>query len=202
MTDELKILIEFAEGILDSKDFEREIYSNRKLEALLSDEKIKWSGTYLDESNPFLFLAQQNYNNSEGRLNAQGAVKMFLEKINIEVNPTDKYSEEYALLRTAIPKYLDIDPNFFEKFILPDDTSLSKTDKKQLIKKNIEQLFKYQTKPPKWIQNPNWLIRNDQPLYFLGQVEIKKSNQFHDHGNVYLFIDLETGNIETVKQFY
>lgn len=62
--------------------------------------------------------------------------------------------------------------------------------------------FKYQTKPPQWIQNPNWPIRKEKPLFFLGQMEIKKSALLHDEGKVYLFIDPETGNIETVKQFY
>ena len=202
MTDEFKILIDFAEGQLSSKDFEQEIYTNKKLEELLSDQTVNWYGTYFHKSSPFLYLAEQNYNNAGGRLNAQGAVKLFLEKMNIEVNSTDKYSEEYDLLLTASPKYLDIDPTFFEKYILPADKSLSKTDKKQIIKKNIEQLFKYQTKPPKWIQNPNWLIKNDKPMYFLGQVDIKNCNLFHDNGSVYLFVDTETGNIETVKQFY
>ena len=192
MTDEFKILI----------DFEQEIYTNKKLEELLSDETVNWYGTYFHKSSPYLFLAEQNYNNAGGRLNAQGAVKLFLKKMNIEVNSTNKYSEEYDLLLTTSPKYLDIDPNFFEKYILPTDKSLSKTDKKQIIKKNIEQLFKYQTKPPKWIQNPNWLIKNDKPMYFLGQVDIKNCNLFHDNGSVYLFVDTETGNIETVKQFY
>lgn len=202
MTDDIKILVDFAEGRLLGKQFEQELYSNKKLEVLLSDEKINWSGTYLDGSSPFLFLAQQNYKKADGIINAQGAVKMFLEKINIEVSSTDNYSEEYDLLHTTIPKYLDLDSEFFEKFIMPADRSLSKTDKKQIIKKNIKQLFNYQTKPPKWIQDPNWLIRDDRPMYFLGQLEIKSCVQFHDDGCVYLFMDTETGNIETIKQYY
>lgn len=202
MTDFIKILVDFAEGRLSDKDFEQELYSNKELEVLLSDEKINWYGTYLHGSSPFLFLAEQNYKTAEGIINAQGAVKMFLEKLDIEVSSTDKYSEEYDLLHTAVPKYLDLDSEFFEKFIMPADRSLSKAEKKQIIKKNIDQLFNYQTKPPKWIQNPNWLIRDDRPMYFLGQLEIKNCVKFHDDGCVYLFMDTETGNIETVKQYY
>ena len=71
-----------------------------------------------------------------------------------------------------------------------------------MIKKTIAQLFKYQTKPPKWIQNPDWLIKNDQPSYFLRQVDIKKNDLFHDDGCVYLFVDAENGTVETVKQFH
>ena len=202
MTDEFKILVDFAEGKLSSKDFEQEIYTNRKLEALLSDETVNWSGTYLQDSNPFLFLAEQNYGSADGRLNAQGAIQLFLEKMDIEANSTKQYSEDYDLLLATSPKYLEISTDFFEKYILPTDLSLSKSDKKQMIKKNIAQLFKYQTKPPKWIQNPNWPIKNDRPMYFLGRVDIIKDETFHDDGSVYLFADTETGSIETVKQFY
>ncbi|TDX86360.1 hypothetical protein [Epilithonimonas xixisoli] len=202
MTDEFRILVDFAEGKLSSKDFEQEIYTNKKLEALLSNETVDWSGTYLQDSSPFLFLAEQNYDSADGRLNAQGAVQLFLKKMNIEVQSTKQYSEDYDLLLATSPKYLDIQPDFFEKYILPTDRSLSKPDKKLMIKKTIAELFKYQTKPPKWIQNPNWLIKNNKPLYFLGQVDIKKSDLFHDDGSVYLFADTETGSIETVKQFY
>lgn len=202
MTDEIKILIDFAEGRLSSDDFKQEIYTNKKLEKLLSDKSINWSGTYLQESSPFLYLASQNYSVAVGRLNAQGAVELFLGKMGIDVNSTAEYSEAYDVMLTASPKYLDIDSAFFEKYILPADKSLSKTDKKQVMKKKIEQLFKYQTKPPKWIQNPDWLIKNDKPMYFLGQVDIKNSDLFHDDGCVYLFVNTETGDIETVKQFY
>lgn len=39
-------------------------------------------------------------------------------------------------------------------------------------------------------------------MCFLGQVNIQNCDLFHDNGSVYLFVDAETGNIETVKQFY
>lgn len=69
MTDEFKILIDFAEGQLPSKDFEQEIYTNKKLEELLSDQTVIWYGTYFHKSSPFLYLAEQNYNNAGGTNN-------------------------------------------------------------------------------------------------------------------------------------
>lgn len=79
---------------------------------------------------------------------------------------------------------------------------IAKADKKQFIKQRYAELFKYQTKPPQWIQHPDWLIKNDKPLFFLGQFEIKNCNLFNDDGRIYLFIDTGTGAVETVKQFY
>ncbi|MBP9596108.1 MAG: hypothetical protein KBE24_04945 [Fusobacteriaceae bacterium] len=202
MENEIKILKDFVEGTLSCKDFEQEMYNNKKLEKLLSDQTVNWYGTHFHESNPYLVLLERSYNNANGRLNAQEDARLFLEKMNIEINPTNKYLEAYDLLLTASPKYLDIDPDFFEKNILPIDKSLSKAEKKAEIKKNIEQLFKYQTKPPQWIQNPDWPIKKNKPLFFLGQVAIKNCNLFHDNGAVYLFVDTETTNIETITQLY
>ncbi|PIF46682.1 hypothetical protein CLU96_3721 [Chryseobacterium sp. 52] len=202
MTDELQILKDFVEGKLSDKDFEQQLYTNSDLETLLSGSAVNWSGTYLENTTVFLFLAEQNYKNPEGRLNAQGATKLFLEKMGIEINPLTQHSDHFDLLLSTSPKYIDAEPNFIEKYIAPKDKTLSKSQQKQYIKQRYAELFKYQTKPPQWIQNPNWPIRKEKPLFFLGQMEIKKSALLHDEGKVYLFIDPETGNIETVKQFY
>ena len=202
MTDEIKILKNFVEGNLTDEDFEQQLYTNSALETLLSGHTINLHGTYLQHTTAFLYLAEQNYKSAAGRLNAQEAVKLFLTKIGTEATPSAKYSDDYDLVLGASPKYIDAAPGFIEKHIFPTDKTLSKADQKQFIKQRYAELFKYQTKPPEWIQNPDWIIKNDKPLFFLGQVEIKNCELFHDDGSVYLFVDTETGNIETIKQFY
>ncbi len=199
MTKELQILKSFVEGILTSKEFEQQLYKSNELAELLSTETIhyNWADTDI-----FLYVAGQNYNNAGGRLNARAAVKLFLEKKGIETKISPKYSEDYNLLLSTSPKYIDVDPDFFEKYIIPNDPSLSKSKKKQFIKNKYNELFKCHSKPPKRIQNPNWPINNNKPLFFLGQLDIKDCKLFHDDGSIYLFLDAETGNIETVRQFY
>lgn len=202
MTPELQILIHFLEEKLSLKDFEQQLYTNSELEQLLSDTSINWDGTYLKNTTAFLYLLEQNYNHAEGKLNAQGAVQLFLSKKGIEISASKQFAEDYDLILSTSPKYIDADPDFIERHILPKDKTLSKAEQKKQMKQRYAELFKYQTKPPKWIQNPDWLIKDDKPLFFLGQFEIKNCNLFHDNGSVYLFVDPETGNIETVKQFY
>ncbi|MET4141424.1 hypothetical protein [Pedobacter sp. UYP1] len=202
MTGEIQILKDFVEGRLAHKAFEQQIYTNSALEKLLSDPAISWHGTYLEGTNAFLYLAELNYENSVGRIESQGTVELFLMKIGVEVVASKKYTEDNELLNTASPKYIDADPDFIEKYILPTEKTISKADKKQFMKQRYAELFKYQTKPPQWIQHPNWLIRNDKPLFFLGQFEIKNCSLFQDDGRIYLFIDTETGAVETIKQFY
>lgn len=202
MTDEIQILKDFAEGKLSDKNFEQQLYTNSDLEKLLSDSSLNWQGTYLQNTSPFLYLVEQDYNSAEGKVNAQGTVSLFLSKIGMETTSSAKYSDEYDLLLSTSPKYINAGTEFIEKYILPKDKMLSKADQKLYIKQRYAELFKYQTKPPKWIQNPDWLIKNDKPLFFLGQIEIKNSDLFHDAGWVYLFVDQETKTIESVKQFY
>lgn len=201
MADEIQILKEFVEGKISDQDFEQHLYTNPALEMRLSDPAIHWNGTYLQNTTAFLYLIGQNYKNAEGRLNALETVKLFLGKIGIEVKTSTQHSE-YDLILNTSPKYVDAEPDFIEKYILSQDKTLSKADQKQYIKQRYAELFKYQSKPPKWIQNADWPIKNDCPLFFLGQIEIKKGDLFHDNGNVYLFIDPETGTVETVKQLY
>lgn len=202
MAGEIQILKDFVEGRLSDNDFEQQLYTNKGLEKLLSDPAMDWQGTYLQNTTAFLYLIEQDYKSSEGRLNAHGTAKLFLDKTGIEVTESAKHYDDYEWLLGTSPKYVDADTAFIEKYILPKDKTLSKSDRKQYIKQRYTELFRYQVKPPRWIQNPNWPVKNDQPLYFLGQVEIKSSDLFREKGNVYLFIDPETGIIETVKQFY
>ncbi|MCJ7932553.1 MAG: hypothetical protein MUW56_02690 [Chryseobacterium sp.] len=201
MSDEIQILKDFVEGKLSDKNFEQQLYTNLELEKLLSDPSINWQGTYLQNTSPFLYLAEQDYKSTTGRLNAHGTIKLFLSTIGIEITPSTKYTDEYDLILRTSPRYVAAEASFIEKYILPRDKKLSKSDQKQYIKQRYTELFKYLTKPPEWVQNPNWPIKDNKPLFFLGQIEIKNCDLFDD-GCVYLFVDQETGAIESVKQFY
>lgn len=202
MENDIQTLKDFVGGKISEKDFEQQLYANPNLEKLLSDSKLDWHGTYLQDTTPFLYLAEQNYKSASGKLNAQGTVSLFLTKIGMDSTSSSTFFDEYDIILSTRPKYVNAEFNFIDKYILPKDKQLSKAEQKLYIKQQYNQLFKYQSKPPKWIQNPNWPIKNDKPLYFLGQVEIKNCHLFHDDGYVYLFVDQETGAIESIKQFY
>ncbi|HCA05739.1 hypothetical protein [Chryseobacterium sp.] len=202
MADEIQILKDFVEGKLSDKDFEQQLYTNQDLEKRLSDPAIDWQGTYLQNTTAYFYLIEQNYKNAEGRLNAHGTVQLFLSKIGVEITASAQKSDEYEFILNNSPKYIDADAGFIEQRILPKDKTLSKSEQKQYIKQRYTELFKYQTKPPKWIQNPEWPIKNNLPLFFLGQIEIIKGDFFHDEGSMYLFMDPETEIIDIVKQFY
>lgn len=203
VTDEratTEILLKFVTGETSLKEFETQLYTNQALETYLRDPSINWSGTYVSP-NLYDYLIAINYNRTEGKVNAIGAIELFLQKKNIPYTKSEKYSKIFDLFLSTQPKYLDIDSAFFEKYILPSNIDIPITELKQIIRGNFNQYFKFQNKPPKWIQAPKWIIKSNKPLFFIGQIEFK-NDLCHDNGFVYVFMDTETGDIETVKQFY
>ena len=198
----IDILLQFVAGKIDAKEFENELCTNEELSHLLQDSTLDWTGTYIAKNlNLYYYLIELNYSRLEDKVNAIGALELFFKKKGVVYSISNKDTELYELLLATQPKYIDIESSFFEKYILPTDKNLSKTELKQLIKDNFSKYFKYQNKPPKWVQNPAWIVHNDKPLFFIGQLELK-IDAFHDNGFVYVFIDTETGEFEIVKQFY
>jgi hypothetical protein len=202
MDKEIQFLKDFAEGNIETAIFEQKLYENNNLQFVLEDDSLSWSGTYMEHTTPYLYLLELDYKNINGKLNAQGAVELFLQKKGIPFNKNENYQEDHLLILETQPKYLDVDMAFIEKYILPRDKSKSKIELRNRIKENFKKYFKYQNKPPRWIQSPKWPIRNEIPLFFLGQIEIKNCDLFHDDGFIYIFIDRETKETETVMQFY
>jgi hypothetical protein len=196
----MEFLKDFVEGNIDIKIFEKELYENSDLKELLDDDSIKWK--YLNKSSPYLYLLELDYNNIGDKINAQKTIELFLKEKGVKFIENKQISDEYSLILDAQPKYLDVDKIFIQKYIFPNDKNKTKKEIKEYMKEKFNEYFKYQNKPPKWIQNPQWIIKNDIPLYFLGQMEIKDCKLFHDNGYIYIFVDEKTKEIETVMQLY
>lgn len=203
MEKELLFLKDFVEGKIKGPELELALLENPALEVLLSDDSLNWSGTYISETTPFLYLAGQNLKTIAGCYNAQEFLGLFLTKKGISFSAYKAYEEAHSLILDAQPKYIDADMAFIEKYVLPVRDGLkSRQEIKQAIKMRFSELFRYQAKPPKWVQSPQWMVKGDRPLFFLGQFEVKDCALFRDNGFVYLFVNEENGEIETVKQFY
>lgn len=197
LSDNLETIKAFVEGRLSDKELELKLES---LKAILEDSSFSWVDTYV-KTNPFDYLQSLKLKSMSGRLNAQDVLELFLQRKGISSVRFKKYSDDYDLILDSQPKYIDADTDFIERVILPTGER-TKSETKQIMKERFKELFQFHKRQPKWIQSPNWPIRNDIPLYFLGQLDIKDCDVFHDNGSVYTFIDRETGDIESVKQFY
>jgi hypothetical protein len=202
MEKEIEFLKHFVEGNIDIKIFEKELYENENLKEKLEDHNLNWGETYIKNSNPYLYLLELDYSDSGDRLKAQGTVELFLQAKGIAFDESKQFNNEYSLMLDTQPKYLDVSMKFIEEFILPKDKNKTKNEVKEHMKLKFKEYFKYHNKPPRWIQSPKWIIKNNIPLFFLGQMEIKDCKLFHDNGFIYIFIDEKTGEVETIIQLY
>lgn len=196
-SNDIEFIKDFVEGKISDNDLEAHL-DNLKL--TLQDSSLSWTETYV-KTNPYNYLKSLKIKSIDGRLNAQGVLELFLNRKRITSIRYKKYSEDYDIILDSQPKYIDADVDFIERLIIPT-TKLSKSETKKVMKETFKTLFQFHKKPPKWIQSPNWPIINDKPLYFLGQLEIKDCDLFHDNGYIYIFFDKDNDKLETIKQFY
>lgn len=198
----MEILLKFIAGEITAQEFENELFTNAELEELLR-KSTDWSGTFVGNyaTNLYDYLIAVNYSRTDNTMNAVDALELFFKKEGISYPQKNIYLDLYNLILNSQPKYLDVETQFIEKYIIPTDNNLAKAELKKVMRSNFERHFKFQNKPPRWIQNPAWIIRNEKPLFFVGQLDLK-NELFHDNGAIYVFINEETGEIETIKQFY
>jgi len=114
---------------------------------------------------------------------------------------------DHDLLRFIIgiqPPYVDIEDEKFIKSILESvPQGLKENEIRKWCKGIIEERFTYETKPPRWLQSPEWPIRNLVPLRFLYQdVYPEKYMKNTDIPVIhYYFCEPISGEIFIVEQF-
>lgn len=196
---QLDILVSFAEGRLDGA----------ALDAALVTEEMKALLSVFEEARyPALTNHYRRLHNNQDRttlgglVNSEGIIEHFLQKAEVSFHPAKRFGSLYSLILKAVPEHLDPPMEFMIGKVVPSDSNLSDTQKKKLIKERLKEYFKCVDKPPKWIQSPDWPIREGKPLVFVGQLSIDAPELFHDKGAAYLFYDPAKGEFETVAQFY
>jgi len=201
MNDALQTVLDFVEGRIGGKDFEKKVYSDPLMESLLQDETLKWHNTYI-KSDPYHFLIGLNYDDPGDVLNAQGAMELFLERKGIPFNRTAAHSQIHDLLLAAQPGWLDVDTAYLQTHVMPGVGGLQGKELKAWLNVRLKELFRYHKKPPKWIQNPSWPITENGPMFFLGQIKLDNCEHFHDEAAVYVFLDPTTGETRNVIQMF
>ncbi|CRK83342.1 hypothetical protein [Neobacillus massiliamazoniensis] len=203
-----QILVDFVEGKMTIEEFKTIFINNPSIEEFLKDDPNLKKDTYIgDNTYDFILQEGQDRNGIKngwqrigGQLNIHGAICQHLTRKVITFTPSNIYSEKYNLILDTQPSWLDIDEDFFYEEILSKAPQLKKSELKKWLKNRIKEMFKYASTPPRWLQNPEWLIINKKPLTFLCQQNI--NNFFHDKATVYVFIDDENGELKTVLQVF
>lgn len=194
---ELRQIIDFVEGRLQPKDFEQILYANPRFEEVLNDDPNFPPNTYLG-TELYLYVIQLNFNSPGDILNLQKVLADFLERNGFAHQSTKKFDERYDLILSAQPKWLDVDSEYVQSEIIPAAGDLTGNELKQWLRAEFLKRFRYITKPPRWIQNPNWPINENGPLIFLGQLQVK--DYFHDEAAIYVFHDQKSDSLQTIRQ--
>jgi hypothetical protein len=120
-------------------------------------------------------------------------------KISFNTDKNDEYNN--AIMYTNIlPSYIYIPSiNEIHKYVFDIlEQNISRDKKIILGKKRFKSIFKYKTRPPRWVQVPAWPIVNDIPLLFLYQ---KDDPDDFDKVNYY-FYNQETQEKVVFSDFY
>ncbi|MCL2309250.1 MAG: hypothetical protein FWC42_03095 [Proteobacteria bacterium] len=192
---ELENLRKFISGEISPKEFESILYGSHALEKYLSGKEPPRSfsrGTSL-----YHYFIEINYGNPAQVFDAQNRAQRALEEDGCKVDLDNTQRALHELILSAQPKWLNVPPDFVAE-LLKDAPDIPKTEKTKWLKTRLLSVFQCLKKPPKWLQDCMWPIREGKPLIFVGQLEL--GSEFHDDSIVYIFLDRDTKECVTIVQ--
>jgi 23S rRNA G2069 N7-methylase RlmK/C1962 C5-methylase RlmI len=147
---QINIMKDFVEGRISTEEFWNILKNDKIIRKILrSNKKLNSFRVYFDENN----IEKIDISKLSVRIAIYWKVKQYLKINNYKVIPFNDEEERFLFLSD----------------IQPAPPSLSKEKSKQWCKSRIKELFKYDKKPPEWVQEPEWPIVNGQPLVFKNQ---------------------------------
>ena len=156
----------FAEGKMSTYEF-WELYQKDEniRNTLINDPKLPKKIKH----NPFLYN-NLDINMLHYRCELYRVVKVYFLRRNINLNFYNKDSEKYTELLDIAPRYVDIDSMWFNDNVLQKcEYNLGTKERKEWLRNKIREVFRYDNKPPRWLQNPEWPIGENGPLLFKKQ---------------------------------
>lgn len=195
----IQIMKEFVEGKMPVQDFKYHFDNNPIVKKTLNTDPNRVPNIAFGY-NLIPYLEKLDTETISGAYSLFELIKQFLNRNAYICIPTDIYSQKYTFILKIQPSWLDItDENFLQEKVLSEiPEGLSETKQINWCKTKLKELFKYENKPPRWVQEAEWPIVNGKPLVFKNQTKEKKDDErvyFH-------FYDPETGIEKTVMQVY
>ena len=203
ISPELQVILDFVSGATTPEAFGHELRKRPEFGDLLDDAAELPNPSYITIAgcaNTYAFLLKLDFARLGGALNAQGALQQFMDRRHIPYVRTNEYSSLHSLLLEAQPAWLDVDTEFLRTHVLAHAPELKKAALKAWVRARLLEMFRFASKPPRWIQSPAWPIQDNRPLVFLGQFTVK--DYFHDEAAVYVFHDPVTGDCQSVIQVF
>lgn len=191
----LDIVVQFVERKISTDDFIDNLYNNEELEKILSENIA--IPPFTNNGSLYLYLLSQDLNTPAGLLNSVSAMKEYLEKKKIKFEKNNEAEKLFSLMIRVQPKWVDI-PDWYMKKLLEISGEKKGRMLEEFIKENIKLNFRYIKKPPKWLQSPQWLYNNEEPLLFVSQIDITDIR--HDNAQLYVFLDEKNNKFYLTEQ--
>lgn len=187
----------FVEGSINGSAFAQLLYTNGALEQVLraAPPIPPYSSSAAD--NLFQFLIELDLTSERDALNAQDALARLLTIMGVPYTRSDTLTRAAALRDKVQPRWLDLDEDDFHELLRAAGDRQGKA-LQEWLRAEVLRRFRYTKRPPRWIQNPQWPIRESVPLLFLGQLAAE--GVLHDEAVVYVFMHPSSGAVETVVQ--
>ena len=145
-----------------------------------------------------LYILQQEPSSLTAQINVRDALSQFL-LAKGRTHVVDKGTAQlYDIILRQTPGWVDLPDHFLTRLTgkavdLPDRKAVA-----NMVKDEIEASFRYLRKPPKWLQSPAWIIVDERPLVFVGQMDLGRLK--HDVAQVYVFFDEAKSEVRTITQ--
>lgn len=197
----IKIILDFAEGRMTAEEFWKLYQENQGLQREIIEDldKNKLPDAYFD---PIAFLNKGvNLQSYGATINLHGIAKRVLKHKCINFTPTNFYAVRYDFLLDIQPDWLDIDMDnepYLIKLVESAPEGLTEAQKLKWCKDQLKTLFKYDSKPPRWVQSAEWPIIDGKPLVFRNQSKERTESELVK----FFFYDPETGEETIVEQYY
>jgi hypothetical protein len=185
----IEIMKEFAEGRMSTSEFWNILKGNEIMrEALRKNKFMYFFGAYFEENN----ADKIDISKLRVRMEIFWMVQHFFKTAKYKIFPYNVEEEAYLFWSDIQPEWLDIrDEDFLLRIVNSAPQDLSKEENKEWCKLKIIGLFKYDKKPPEWIQEPEWPIVNGEPLIFKNQIEDgSKASYYFYNPNTYETVEI------------
>ena len=193
----LESIVKFVECTLSVDEFVDVLYYDEDLERLLSEEDdlpyiVKSYGSL------YLFLLEQDIGNDLGGwLNSVETLARYLERKGIKYTKSNDSYKIFDISLKVVPRWANVPDSYMKKLLeLAGDRHGKELE--EFLKNEIRRRFKCLKGRPRWLQEANWIFRENEPLLFVGQLDITAVR--HDVARLYIFMDERSGEFAWVEQ--
>ncbi len=178
-------IVAFVEGRISLPVFMRTLEQDQALQAILEKDIIL--RPYTDNGTLLLYILQQGPCALTAQINVRDVLSQFLLAKGRPHTADKGEAKLHDLILSQKLDWLDLPAPFVRRLAsmatgLPDQKATA-----NMIKTEIKAFFRYLRKPPKWLQSPAWIVVDERPLVFVGQMDIGPLK--HDVAQVYVFFD-------------